>query len=162
MRQTQRQQAETEALVREARESPNAPTRLLADLHISYLTKILDMGFSSRYLSMDAHHTWISYWIVHSLQVLGADHLLKEEGRLAKVLNLLKSCYCEEGGFSGNPTSKVPHLASTFAAVCCICCVATEEFYGLVDLKKMESFLGSLRSARGCFSMHVDGESDVR
>lgn len=70
-------------------------------------------------------------------------------------------CQHKSGGFCGGP-SQFPHLAPTYAAVCALCIIGTEEAYSVIDRQNLYKFLESLRMPDGSFRMHRSGESDVR
>lgn len=56
----------------------------------------------------------------------------------------------------------MPHLAPTYAAVCSLCLISTDEAFEVINRKKLYDFLISLRLSNGSFRMHKYGESDVR
>jgi len=70
-------------------------------------------------------------------------------------------CQHESGGFSGGP-QQLPHLAPTYAAVCALCIIGTEEAFMVINRESLYTFLVSLRLPNGSFRMHKYGESDVR
>lgn len=70
-------------------------------------------------------------------------------------------CQHESGGFCGGPY-QMPHLAPTYAAVCALCLIGTEEAYSVINRENLYKFLMSLRLPNGSFRMTKYGESDVR
>jgi len=70
-------------------------------------------------------------------------------------------CQHESGGFCGGP-NQMPHLAPTYAAICALCLIGTEEAYMVINRENLYTFLLSLRLPNGSFRMHKYGESDVR
>lgn len=70
-------------------------------------------------------------------------------------------CQHESGGFCGGPNT-IPHLAPTYAAVCALCLIGTEEAYSVINRENLYKFLMSVRLSNGSFRMHKYGESDVR
>lgn len=56
----------------------------------------------------------------------------------------------------------MPHLAPTYAAICALCIIGTEEAYKTINRENLYKFLISLRLPDGSFRMHKFGESDVR
>lgn len=66
-----------------------------------------------------------------------------------------------DGGYCGFPQS-LQHLASTYAAVNALVIVGTEQALRSIDREKMYAFLMSRKHASGGFTMHDDGELDVR
>jgi protein farnesyltransferase subunit beta len=129
-------------------------------LHVEYLLSALENGLSKDYISLDSSHPWICFWICQSLYLLGVQLTMKQK---QKVFLSLSQCKCSNGGFSGSPTVKFPHLASTYAAVATIAILAEPSFYQLLqDRKEISAFLLSLKNSDGSWSMHEDGESDAR
>lgn len=83
---------------------------------------------------------------------------------LFSIINDLKLCSLEDGGFGGNLDSTHSHILTTFAAICAIACLGTDDAYSLVDRSKVYYFLKSLWILEsGSFRVHFrDGESDLR
>lgn len=54
------------------------------------------------------------------------------------------------------------HCAPTYSATLALLTVGTEEAYAVFDRKGIYSFFMSVKKRGGGFSMHVDGEADVR
>lgn len=54
------------------------------------------------------------------------------------------------------------HLAPTYAAVNALVILGTEEAYNVINRKKLQDFLWSVRNFDGSFAMHVGGETDIR
>lgn len=63
--------------IREEEEERHSPAvdpyaiRLLRSQHIDYLTHSLSNPLSKGFVSLDASHPWMVYWILHSLDLLG-------------------------------------------------------------------------------------------
>ncbi|CAF5177175.1 unnamed protein product [Rotaria magnacalcarata] len=58
---------------------------------------------------------------------------------------------------------QVAHLAPTYAAVNALCLLRNEKAYKVVNRKKLSAWLKTiLDPTNGSFSLHVDGESDIR
>lgn len=70
-------------------------------------------------------------------------------------------CQHESGGFCGGP-GQLPHLAPTYAAICTLCIIGTEEAYSVINRENLYAFLISLRLSNRSFRMNKYGESDVR
>lgn len=70
-------------------------------------------------------------------------------------------CQHHQGGFGGGP-GQIPHLAPTYAAVNALVIIGTEEAYNVIDRKKLQDFLWSVKQSDGSFTMHVGGEIDIR
>jgi len=115
-------------------------------------------NLSEGYECLDASRPWLVYWIIHSLELL--DQPLSQEEKSALV-KFLARCQDPDGGFAGGP-GQVPHLAPTYAAVNSLAIIGTEEAYKLVNRDRMVAWLDRLRCDDGAFTMHVDGELDIR
>lgn len=113
---------------------------------------------SEGYECLDASRPWLVYWIIHGLELLGED---LSEGDKSSLVTFLSHCQDPEGGFAGGP-GQVPHLAPTYAAVNSLAIIGTEEALATVDRQKLASWLDRLRCPDGSFTMHVDGELDIR
>ena len=124
------------------------------------------------YVSLNSSRTWIVYWLVHSLGVLGELDL--EEDLQTDVVEFLASCQHESGGFGGGP-GQLAHLAPTYAAMSALVTIGTKEAMAVTDVGKLRAWLMRLKTVTtttrkedgedvvvGSFAMHVDGESDVR
>ena len=114
---------------------------------------------SSGYQSLDASRPWIAYWCLLSLDVLGSSAITDELS--TSVVSLLESCQNPGGGYGGGP-GQMSHLAPTYAAMCALMIVGTEEALGSVDREAMRTWLLSIKQENGAFAMHEDGEVDAR
>lgn len=65
------------------------------------------------------------------------------------------------GGFGGGPRH-LSHSASTYAAVLALMVIGTPEAYALVDRQALYAYYMDCKDACGAFSVHRDGELDVR
>lgn len=70
-------------------------------------------------------------------------------------------CQHPDGGFGGGP-GQIPHLAPTYAAVNALVIIGTEEAYNVINRKKLQDFLLSVKQPDGSFAMHDGGEIDIR
>ncbi|PIK62700.1 hypothetical protein BSL78_00395 [Apostichopus japonicus] len=125
--------------------------------HLRYLHKGLH-HLPESYECLDASRPWICYWILHSLYLLG-EKIPEEEA--SRVTQFIGKCQCPDGGFAGSPGQQA-HLAPTYAAVLTLCTLGTEEAYKSINRETLQSFLGSMRTTSGAFTMHRGGEVDVR
>lgn len=125
--------------------------------HVKLLKKCLT-HLNEAYESFDCSRTWLCYWILHSLQILG-ERLDHDDS--SKVIGFLTKCQSPEGGFGGGP-GQYPHLAPTYAAINALCIIGTPSAYQAIDRKGLKRFLSSLRGEDGSFSMHIGGEVDIR
>ncbi|XP_012283379.1 protein farnesyltransferase subunit beta isoform X2 [Orussus abietinus] len=131
--------------------------QLISCTHIGFLKKSL-IQLNEQYQCLDCSRPWLCYWILHTLQILGED---LQNPKYSKVVGFLAKCQSPDGGFGGGP-GQYPHLASTYAAVNALCIIGTIEAYETINRKGLLHFLTSLRGEDGAFSMHVDGEVDIR
>ncbi|KAJ8045286.1 Protein farnesyltransferase subunit beta [Holothuria leucospilota] len=125
--------------------------------HLHYLHKGLH-HLPEGYECLDASRPWICYWILHSLYLLGEKIPEEQSSRIAQFIG---KCQCPDGGFAGSPNQQA-HLAPTYAAVLTLCTLGTEEAYRIINRETLRSFLSSMRSSTGAFTMHKGGEIDVR
>lgn len=128
--------------------------------HLAYLRDgVCTLG--PGYASLDASRPWIAYWIVHSMVILGSP---PGEALAAAIVNFLGRCIDpESGGFCGGPhPGQSAHLAPTYAAVNTLVSLGTPEAYATVQRANLRSFLLRMKRADGAFTMHDDGEVDVR
>lgn len=113
---------------------------------------------SSNYECLDSSQTWLLYWMLHSMELLGIcipDDIAKD------VVKHLSSCQDAEGGFGGGPYQQ-PHLAPTYGAICSLCIVGTPDALRVINREKLYSWLMSMKKPDGSFAMHKGGEVDVR
>ena len=115
---------------------------------------------SEGYECLDASRPWLVYWIVHSIELLGELDSISEDDKSA-IVKFLGNCQDPDGGYAGGP-SQVAHLAPTYAAVNTLVIIGTEEAYNVTNREKLVAWLDKLRNEDGSFTMHVDGEVDIR
>jgi len=153
------------------RNSSSAFFALERSKHVEYcLRNIRDLH--PTYVSLNSSRTWIVYWLVHSLGVLGELDL--EKDLQTDVVKFLSSCQHESGGFGGGP-GQLAHLAPTYAAMSALVTIGTKEAMAVVDVGKLRAWLMRLKTLTtttrrdggedlvvGSFAMHIDGESDLR
>ena len=120
--------------------------------HISFLETGL-RKLPKSFQSLDASRPWLVFWISQALDVLGAF----DENKL-DIASFLALCQNVSGGFGGGPM-QLPHLATTYAAVCGIIISGD---YSVVDRQSLYCFIKSLKSDSGGFRMHQNGETDMR
>mmetsp|Transcript_14818 Transcript_14818/g.28535 ORF Transcript_14818/g.28535 Transcript_14818/m.28535 type:complete len:481 (+) Transcript_14818:69-1511(+) len=134
------------------------------DNHLAYLYKGL------RYLPeshrvLDASRPWLCYWELHSLNLLGQELDAKLQH---DAVQFLSRCQHPTGGFGGGP-GQIPHLASTYAAVCALITVGTDAALASINREAMHAFLLRMKVPAesdavlgGGFRMHATGEVDIR
>ena len=125
--------------------------------HIPFLLAGLET-LSAGHVSLDASRPWLCYWILHSLALLDA---LPDEDTLNRAAAFLARCQDKNGGFAGGP-GQMPHLAPTYAAVNALTTIGTDYALSVVDRPGLHCFLCSMKDPSGGFTMHQNGEVDVR
>ena len=130
--------------------------------HATYLHQGLTT-LSSGYVSLDASRPWLTYWITHSLELLGPSHALQGE-QASDVVGFLRRCQVPgTGGFAGGPhPGQIAHLAPTYAAVNTLVTLGTPAALEAIDRPSLLAFLRRMKQPDGSFCMHDDGECDVR
>ncbi|KAH9468409.1 hypothetical protein MJO28_004709 [Puccinia striiformis f. sp. tritici] len=140
--------------------------KLAREDHISYLyPKIFDVP--SQWISLDASRSWIMYWVLGSLSML--DVKLKPDERDRAIQTIL-SFQHPQGGFSGSPgPGHLAHLAATYACICCLAILLEDaepeiinHTWSQVDIKKLYSWMLSLKLEDGSLAVQHQGEVDVR
>ncbi|CAD6197667.1 unnamed protein product [Caenorhabditis auriculariae] len=130
---------------------------ILRERHAEYLLKNLH-HLPKKYAGLDASRTWMCYWAINSMNILAAD--ISEETKTT-VVQFLKSCEHPKGGYGGGP-GQLAHLAPTYAAVMCLISLQTEEALQSIDRETLFAFLTRMKQPVGNFTMHDDGEIDMR
>jgi len=130
--------------------------------HAAYLRAGLG-SLSSGYVSLDASRPWLTYWISHSLELLGPPYAIEDEAA-DEVVSFLQRCQVSTtGGFAGGPhPGQIAHLAPTYAAINTLVTLGTPSALAAVDRTSLHAFLRRMKQPDGSFSMHDDGECDVR
>ncbi|CEO95547.1 unnamed protein product (mitochondrion) [Plasmodiophora brassicae] len=109
--------------------------------------------------SLDASRPWLCFWIVHSLALL--DQMESNADLMGQVARFLATCQSVTGGFGGGP-GQIPHLAPTYAAVMTLAEIGTREAWDVIDRAALHRFLLSRKHPSGGFTMHDQGEIDIR
>ncbi|KAK0085641.1 hypothetical protein PV325_004713 [Microctonus aethiopoides] len=130
---------------------------LMRSRHVAFLKKSL-ANMPEAYESLDCSRPWLCYWSLHALEILG-ERLDDKES--SKIVKFLSKCQDDNGGFGGGP-GQYPHLASTYAAVCALSIIKTQEAYDSINRQGLYKFFQQLRSDDGSFLMHKEGELDIR
>lgn len=162
---TEKTQSETEEL-------------LLPFLRVGTTTP-LDRGAHTRYLkrmisnvgrceSLHNSQPWMVYWILHAADLLGVTDELLEGVPALDIARFLSSCFTAEqqgdllcGGYGGG-AEQIPHLATSYAAVCAFCILGRPECFKMIPRGAIERWILSLRLPNGAYRMHTGGEVDVR
>lgn len=131
---------------------------LFRDRHIAYLLRSLDY-LPRGYESLSAARPWIMFWIVHSLDLLGANIT----GEVAtRVVKHIQQFWDPERGAFGGGRGQTAHVVSTYAAVAALCTIGTNEAYSAINVTALHAFLREMKLENGCFRVEKSGESDVR
>ncbi|XP_076631836.1 farnesyl transferase beta subunit [Colletes latitarsis] len=138
-------------------ESKTHKPTLMKETHIKLLKKSIH-HLDNTYENSDCSRTWLCYWILHSLNIL--DERL-DDHEYSKIVDFLAKCQSPKGGFGGNP-GLLPHLGSTYSAVAALCSIGTYQAYQVIDRVRLKMFILSRRRKDGSFSLHADGEVDMR
>ncbi len=82
------------------------------------------------------------------------------------MVDFLSQCQDKEGGYGGGP-GQVPHIAPTYASVNALIICGTERAYQSINRETLYRFLIRMKHTasnnnRGAFTMHHDGEVDIR
>ncbi|EEB07496.1 farnesyltransferase beta subunit Cpp1 [Schizosaccharomyces japonicus yFS275] len=131
-------------------------TGFALDAHIKFLESSLK-PFPAPYTVLDASKTWIIYWELVSLALLGR---LTDDVK-EQAVHTLATFRGPNGGFT-NGLGHKEHILTTYAAVLSICLCNNSEAYDLIDKKRLLDWLMSLRNADGSFRVHDEGECDSR
>ncbi|KAG1671435.1 Protein farnesyltransferase subunit beta [Nymphon striatum] len=138
--------------------SDTGAPQLFHDIHKAYLMKGLT-NLHEGYECLDSSRPWLCYWILHSLELLD-EHCSAETA--SKISGFLKRCQSSSGGFGGScGPEQHAHLATTYASVCSLCILGTEESFSVIDRPNLYKFLMSMKTASGSFQLHHGGEEDV-
>jgi protein farnesyltransferase subunit beta len=90
-----------------------SPPVLQKGQHLTFLTNILKKPLPAGFVALDASRPWLLYWTLHSLALFDGE---LDAGALGRVVDTLKACQNDDGGFGGGP-GQISHLAPSYAAV---------------------------------------------
>mmetsp|Transcript_56157 Transcript_56157/g.130767 ORF Transcript_56157/g.130767 Transcript_56157/m.130767 type:complete len:420 (-) Transcript_56157:68-1327(-) len=127
------------------------------ELHKSWLQRGLRQ-LPTNFAGLDASRPWFVFWISHALEVLDA---YDEERWSSQVASFLAHCQHPDGGFGGGP-GQLAHLAPTYAATAALIIAGSEAAYRAADRAKIYQFLMRMKAPQGGFTMHDQGETDMR
>jgi len=129
------------------------------DLHIKYIQNLEntiekdEIGYyTNEHLRVNA-----GYWCLGTLAFFG----IPLESRKTETLNLLKKCFCENGGFGGC-VGHDPCLSSTHYAILQLGLFDAINNKEICDLNKTAEYIASLQKKDGSFMGDEWGEVDVR
>ncbi|GFE53076.1 farnesyltransferase subunit beta [Babesia ovis] len=128
------------------------------DAHIHYISKHLTISGAAKVIPLETFNCsqpWIIYWALHSLDLLGFDISYYRD----RALHSLFECWDRvDGGFGGGKGQKA-HLATTYAALCCLKILRSMDS---LDTTRLYKFLCDMKQSDGTFTVHRGGEVDVR
>ncbi|CAO3670693.1 unnamed protein product [Umbelopsis ramanniana] len=131
--------------------------RLERDVHAAYLAR--GLNYLSRWMvALDASKPWLTYWILHSLDLLEVEI---SQDIIERGISSIASWQISSGGFGGGP-DQLAHLAPTYAAVNSLAILGTKEAMDVIDRKTLYAFLLRMKQSDGSFTMHEGGEIDIR
>ncbi|RUS21864.1 terpenoid cyclases/protein prenyltransferase alpha-alpha toroid [Endogone sp. FLAS-F59071] len=142
------------------------------DRHARYLRT--GLNYLSKWLvALDASKPWLTYWILHSLDLLESEispDIIQRYLSIGSFWNCLydsagvstmSKWQNPDGGFSGGP-NQLSHLAPTYATINSIAIIGTEEAYAIINRDTLYKFLMRMKQPDGSFLMHDGGEIDIR
>ncbi|PXF42180.1 Protein farnesyltransferase subunit beta [Gracilariopsis chorda] len=136
---------------------PEKPILLLREKHVSWLMHclhVLPRGFKA----FDAVQGWLAFWIVHSLDLLGAT---VPSETASQVVQHIKRFEDADGGYGGGP-GQCSHLACTFSAFMALCALGTDEALQSINRDGLRNFILQMKQEDGSFRVSDGGETDVR
>lgn len=131
---------------------------LMRDRHISWLARSL-RSIPSGYDAFDCLQSWLAFWIVHSLNLLGAPIPPSDATTLVRHLSSFRDL--RNGGYGGGPRQSA-HLASTFSTIMALCSIGTPQALESIDVQAVSAFIHAVKQQDGSFSVSEGGEADVR
>lgn len=138
---------------------------LLLERHVEYLLGGLT-SLPSSWESMDASRTWIVYWCLHGLDILGA--LVRPQIRelFPQIVDFLSRCQVPPdengcGGFGGGP-GQAAHTVATYPAVMSLLIMGTSDSYKAINREALYNFYMKMKNPDGSFRVQEDGECDAR
>ncbi|PQP93286.1 protein farnesyltransferase subunit beta-like [Prunus yedoensis var. nudiflora] len=90
---------------------------------------------------------WVCFWNLHSLALLGesVDAQLQNN-----IIYFLSRCQDPNGGYGGGP-GQMPHLATTYAAVCSLVTLGGHKALSSINRSEMYMFLQQMKHPSGGF-----------
>ncbi|KAF8390402.1 hypothetical protein HHK36_024928 [Tetracentron sinense] len=125
---------------------------LQRDKHMEYLTKGLRQ-LGPGFCVLDANRTWLCYWILHSIALLGES---VEDELENNAIDFLSHCQDPNGGYGGGPGQAstrptMPHLATTYAAVNSLITLGGLRALSSINRDKLYIFLLRMKDPSGGF-----------
>ncbi|KAI5859199.1 terpenoid cyclases/protein prenyltransferase alpha-alpha toroid [Tricharina praecox] len=130
--------------------------RLKRQEHIEFLEGAFEEKLPDYMTVLDASRPWIVYWCITGLSLLGVDVSVYRE----RVISTFTPLQHPRGGFGGGH-GQLAHLAPTYAAVLSLASVGASTL-DMINRRTLLSWLHTLKSPNGSFSVCAGGETDVR
>nr|CAG8652593.1 303_t:CDS:10 [Entrophospora candida] len=150
-------QSKTEASVYHIYKAAQETNLLKTEEHINYVLKGLK-GLEKYFVGLDASKPWLCYWMLHSLDLLG--HKI-DKNLIKGGISTISKLQNPTGGFAGG-IGQISHAAVTYAAVNALAILGTKEAYDLIDRENLYKWCLKLKKPDGSFTMHENGEVDIR
>ena len=131
---------------------------LLRDSHVKYCKRGLEK-LGRGFTALDASKPWLMYWMIHSISLLNGEITEKMKDRVVDTLEKYQNN--DTGGFGGG-FFQLSHCAPTYSGILTLMSIGTKKAYDVINRKKMYQFFLARKASSGGFSMHDDGENDVR
>lgn len=141
----------------------------LRSKHCAFVSKNLG-DLPQNMQGLHCSQPWLCYWTLQAADLLGILPQLFQTVPPEAIAAFLQLCFSTAphpesgqqcGGYSGGP-GQLPHLATTYAAVCSLCILGSEATLKAIDIPAITLWFQSLRQGDGGFAMHWGGECDVR
>lgn len=109
--------------------------------------------------ALDASRSWVVYWILNSLHLLGADDFTDKQ--VERINATVAQFQVKDGGFGGGPIQQA-HLAGTYAAVNALVVMKRSQSLDVINLSTLKQYLLRMKRPDGSYGLHDSGEVDVR
>ncbi|ANZ76784.1 BA75_03912T0 [Komagataella pastoris] len=126
--------------------------------HLSFVKYFLETNLPAGFIALDASHTWMIFWLVNSLLLLGGKI---DQDMSSKISENILSYLNEDGGFGGG-AGLISHVVSSYAAVMALFLSNDPNVLAKIDRQKTYEWLLSLKLEDGSFCMYKGGEVDTR
>lgn len=164
---TDASQRETEELLEDYISSSQEPM-LLRNKHSRFVSGNLGV-LPSNIQGLHCSQPWLLYWTLHASDLLGITPQVLQATSAKSIAKMLMQCFVldvdsdgtRRGGFAGGPF-QLPHLATTYAAVCALTILNDSSVLEALDRDALCSWFLSLRRDDGGYCVHHGGESDIR
>jgi protein farnesyltransferase subunit beta len=133
--------------------------------HAAFCHGVISGPIPGMFSKLDASKPWVSFWLMNAAVLLKAGLSSQERSNASSFLiSILDKSFTDDNsyyGFGGG-AYQLPHLAASYAAILTLALTEDEQAWGLIDVKKIKTWLLEMKQPNGSFSMHQGGESDTR